>query len=147
MREYNYQPRPLIENHYHIRELFESQDKRVTDRQYHKDRIKNLEEREQVLQDSQQFTLTDFYCQVCNKDFKAQTIRQIEQSWFNPEERIAYYKTKCFQGHWCIRFITDRYRDPFWFRSKLLALDRGSHSNDTIQPYQIGYNMLYGKHK
>lgn len=138
-------PHPLVEDHYHIRELIDSQEKRSADRQYHKDRIKNLEERETTLLDSKEFALTDFYCERCGKDFKAQAVRQIEVDWNNPSQSIAFYKTKCYQEHWCIRLITDKHKDGFFSKSRLVAMDRGNHFNDTLQPYETGFNMLYGK--
>ena len=146
-REYDYQHHSLTDSHYHIRELFEQQDKRVEDRNYFRNRTKELEEREETLNDSKFFTITDFWCDKCKKDFKSQAIRQIEVDWSNTSARIAYYKSKCDKGHWCIRLITDKHKDPFWFRSKLCALDRGNHNDDTIQPFMTGFEMLYGKHK
>lgn len=143
--KYDYQPRPEIENHFHIRELIEGQEKRSNDREYHKNRIKDLEEREDLIKDSKIMTLTDFWCDKCKKDFKAQVVKQIEMDWSNPTQRIAFYKTKCFKGHWVIRLITDRHKDAFFIKSKFMALDRGNHFEDTIQPNETNFNLLYGK--
>ena len=139
-------PHPLTEDHYHIQDLINAQQKRSDDRQYHKDRIKELEQREDLIEDSKPLTLTDFYCSKCKKDFKAQTVKQVEEDWTS-NQRIAFYKTKCFRGHWCIRLITDRQQDGFWQRSRLVALDRGKNFNDALQPFEIGYYTLYGKPK
>jgi hypothetical protein len=144
MKDYNHIPRPLIEEHYHIRHLIESQEKRTADRNYHRDKLKEQEEREKVLSDSKIVAITDFWCNRCKEDFKAQAIRQIENDWSCNTQRIAFYKTKCSKGHWCIRHITDKHLDQFLFKSKLLALDRKNHSLDVLQPHQIGYNTLYG---
>lgn len=141
----DHSPHALIEDHYHIRSLIEGQEKRSSDREFHRNRIKSLEERETLLIDSQPMTLTDFWCGNCQRDFKAQAVRQIEVDWSNPTQRIAFYKSKCFKGHWCIRLITDRHKDGFWQRSKSVALDRGKHYADTIQPHETGFNLLYGK--
>lgn len=138
-------PHPLIEDHYHIRSLIDGQEKRVADRTYHRNRVKNLEDRESTLADSKEFTVTDFFCSRCDKDFKAQVVRQIEIDWTNSGQRVAFYRTKCWRGHHCIRLITDKHRDAFWFKSKLVVRDRGLHHNDTIQPFQTGFQMLYGK--
>lgn len=138
-------PRPLVEEHYHIRELIERQEKRSSDRQYHKDKQKEREERDNLIKDSKMSVITDFWCDECKEDFKSVAVRQIETDWSNSEQMIAFYKTKCFKGHWCIRLITDKFNDAYWSKSKKVALDRGKHFADTIQPFETGYNMLYGK--
>lgn len=139
----NHTPHPLVEDHYHIRTLIEAQEKRSADRTYHRNRIKESEERESLIADSQQVIETDFWCDKCG-DFKGQAIKQIELDWTN-STRIAFYKTKCFKGHWCTRLITDKHKDRFWQRSKLVALDRGNHFTDTVQPWETNFNLLYGK--
>lgn len=137
-------PAPLIEQHYHIRELIERQEKRAADRNEHRNREKQREERSHEIHDSKLFTLTDFWCDKCGKDFKAQAVRQIEVDWTNPSQQIAYYRTKHWCGHWCMRLITDRYKDAFWTRSRLMRLDQGTHYADTLQPFQTGFKLLYG---
>lgn len=140
-----HEPKPLIEEHYHIQSLIEGQEKRANDRQYHKDRIKSLQERDELISDSKLVCVTDFWCHKCKQDFKSMTIREVETDWTNTAQRIAFYRGKCDKGHWCIRFITDRHKDGFWVRSQLMAIDRGKHFADIIQPYQTNFNLLYGK--
>ncbi len=138
-------PHPLVEDHYHIRSLIEGQEKRTADRAYYQDRLKELEERSNLIKDSKPFALTEFYCDRCGKDFKSQAIKEVEIDWSNTTQSIAFYKTKCFQGHWCQRLITDRNKDRFWAKSKLVAMDRRVHKDDTLQPWETGFNLLYGK--
>lgn len=138
-------PHPTIEDHFHIQDLINAQEKRSNDRTYHRERVKALEEREGLIKDSEIMKVVDFWCDKCRKDFKGQAVRQIEIDWTNPQQKIAFYKTKCFKGHWCQRLITDRHKDSFWSKSKLMALDRGNHYGDTLQPWETGFNTLYGK--
>lgn len=145
MREYDHIPRPDIEQHFHIRDLIEGQEKRTADRVYHQNREKMLAEREDLIKDSKMICLTDFYCERCQEDFKGQSIKQIEEDWSCPTQRIAFYKNKCSKGHWCIRLITDRHKDGFFNRSRLIAKDRGNHHDAIIQPWEIGYDLLYGR--
>lgn len=140
-----HEPKPLIEHHYHIQELIDSQEKRTQDRNYHRERTKQLEDREDYIKDSKFVTTTDFFCTRCRQDFKAQAVRQIEIDWSNEKQRIAFYKSKCDKGHWCIRLITDRFMDGFYKTSKLLAVDRANHKLDTLQPWEEGFNTMYGK--
>lgn len=145
MREYDYVPRPKVEHHYHIKELIDAQERRASDRNYHRQKQKDRDEREKDIRDAQLFVLTDFWCHVCKTDFKSQTIKEVEQDWSCPSQRIAFYKTKCTKGHWCQRRITDKSSDGFLSRSKNIARDKGQHYADTIQPYQTNFNLLYGK--
>lgn len=142
---YDHIPRPLIEEHYHIRELIERQDKRSQDRSYHQQKIKDKEERTLLIKDSKRAVLTDFFCPLCKLDFKSVSFKQVEQDWSNMAQDIAFYRTKCFKGHWCIRHITDKLKDTFWMNSKAVAKDRGKHFKDIIQPFENNYNLLYGK--
>lgn len=143
--KYEDTPRPLIEDHYHIRELIERQERRAEDRNDYRQRQKNSEERVHTLNDSKLCTVTDFWCKFCEKDFKAQSIREIQTDWTNPSQQIAFYRTKHFCGTWCMRLITDRHRDAFWTRSKLARSDQGQHYADTLQPFETGYEMLYSR--
>lgn len=139
-----YEPKPLIEEHYHINELINRQEKRVKERNESRQRIKDLEERDDDINKAQLFVLHNFWCNKCKKDFKATAIKQVEEDW-NANQRIAFYRTKCFNGHWCMRLITDKFKDGFNVKSKLLALDRGNHFNDIVQSFEEGYHLLYGK--
>lgn len=145
MREYEQQPRPEIENHYHIRSLIEAQEKRTEDRTYQRDKAKNREERNNLIKEAQMVTITDFLCRQCGDEFKGIAVKQVEEDWNNPNDKNAFYKTKCFKGHWCIRYITDKWKDPYWYKSKAVARDRALHYNDTLQPSQTGFNILYKK--
>ncbi len=138
-------PKPLIEEHYHINALINAQEKRTADRVFHQNKLKELNDREDYITDSKPVIQTDFWCNKCKKDFKGQAVRQIEVDWSNTSQRIAYYKTKCFKGHWCMRLVTDRHKDGFFIQSKLMALDRGNHYADTVQPNETNFNLLYGK--
>lgn len=137
-------PKPLIEEHYHIDELIKGQEKRSADRQYHKDRVKGLKERDDLIKDSKLVCLTDFWCDKCKRDFKFVSIREVEIDWSCPSQMIAFYRSKCDKGHWCIRLITDKHRDGFFIKSKLTRIDQGSHYADILQPWQTGFQLLYG---
>ncbi len=137
-------PHPLIEDHYHIRELIEAQEKRHDERLYSRDKAKAKQEREELIADAKRLVLTDFWCDRCKEDFKGMAWKQVVQDWYT-DSRSAFYKTKCFKGHWCIRLITDKYKDGFFVKSRKLAHERGKYHNDIIQPGDTNYQLLYGK--
>ena len=145
MRDYDYIPRPLVEDHYHIRELIEAQEKRALDREIHRKRAKTQEERESDIKTAKIKETKMFYCERCKKDFVAEAIKQVESDWTNTNQRIAFYKTKCFCGTWSIRHITDIYKDSYFLRSRKVRQDQGSHFADMIQPFQTNYELLYSK--
>lgn len=140
-------PKPLIEEHYHIRELIDRQEARTMDRQRHIDREKSLAERDSVIADAKPVDRREFFCQRCKKDFIGVARLQVEEDWNGTNQRIAFYKTKCFASHWCVRLVTDRHRDPYWRMSELVRADRANHAADLLQPFEEGYNLLYGKIK
>lgn len=137
-------PHPLAEDHFHVRELIERQERRVDDRNRHRQREKDRAERDGIIADSKAVVLTEFWCGRCRVDYRRLAYRQVEQDW-NADQRIAFYKAKCRRGHWGIRLITDRSRDVFFQRSRLVAQDRGVYAKDILQPFETGYNMVYGK--
>lgn len=143
---YDHTPRPHVEEHYHIRELIEAQEKRSADRTDHRERQKASEERASLIASEKWLELKAFYCRKCSKDFYAEEIKQVETDWTNPAQSIAFYKTKhkdC--GEWTIRLITDRHKDAYWYKSRAVASDQGRHYADTLQPFQTDYNLMYGK--
>lgn len=142
----NYGPKPLIEEHHHIEELINNQQKRSDDRDYHRARVASLEERQKLIDDSLMIDKKDFHCSRCKVDFQAGAILQVEQDWSNPNQSIAFYKSKhrvC--GRWSIRLVTDRQKDGYFIRSRLMRLEQGQHYADLVQPHENGFNLLYGK--
>lgn len=141
----NHGPKPLIEEHYHIQDLIDGQQKRVDDRE--DSRVRKLEgkDRQDEINDAKSVIVTDFWCHTCKEDFKSMAIKEIEMDWSCPGQNIAFYKSKCDKGHWCIRLISDKVKDSFWMNSQAVARDRGKFSNAIIQPFETGYNLLYGK--
>lgn len=142
----DYAPKPLVEEHYHIQELIEAQEKRSDERQYFRDKERNREERQKQIDNAKMVVATDFHCWRCSQDFKQNAVLNVELDWSNPTQYIAFYKgkhRKC--GNWCIRLVTDKHQDGFWMRSKAVKREQGEHFADLLQPYETGFNLLYGK--
>lgn len=142
----DYGPKTNVEQHHHIEDLIEGQKKRTEDRHYHQERIKKAEEREKDMREAKLLQVVDFHCRHCRVDFTSTAMAQVEIDWSNPTQRIAFYKMKHKEcGNWCIRHITDKWKDAFWSLSRKVNNDRSKFHNDLIQPYEEGFNLLYGK--
>lgn len=141
----NHGPKPLVEEHYHIRELIDRQDARVKDRNRHDEIKKEKGNRDDIIRDAKTVDRKEFFCSKCRKDFMGVAQLQVEEDWNGEDRRSAFYKTKCFCGKWCVRLVTDRERDPYWRESVAVKMDRTAGANDLLQPFEEGYNLLYGK--
>lgn len=139
--KWNESPHIELENHYEIRKLFEFQEKNAEKRT----RFQAIEKARDLIQKDiagfKDIEVLDFYCKTCKKDFVARARKQID----NWDKNKAYYKIKCRKGHWNIRHITDRFKDPYFFWSRKVARDRFIHYQDSLQSFQTGFNMVYGK--
>lgn len=140
-----YAPKPIIEEHYHIQELIDAQQKRADDRNYFRDREKLYAERMDEIKEAKSKDIKEFWCKTCSTEFFGESIKEVEIDWTNSNQYIAFYRSKCPQGHWCIRHITDRFKDSFFYRSKRIARDRGKHFAATVQPNETNYQLLYGR--
>jgi len=143
--KYEHIPRPDIEHHHHIRNLIERQEVRSKDKIIHQNRVKEQAERDKDIQMAKRLEVTEFWCDVCSEDFAELAWKQVETDWSNTAQRIAFYKSKHECGNWCIKHITDKFNDPYWSESLQVANDRGKHHNDLIQPFESGYQLLYGR--
>lgn len=142
---YEHTPRPLVEDHHHIRELIEGQERIAADRQWHRDNESANQDRAKELASLERRQVMPFWCRLCARELHAETILEVERGWENPDVPVAFYRTKCEAGHWCIRHGLDKGRDPYFERSRSVARDRGEHAADVLQPWESGYDMLYGR--
>ena len=140
-----HEPKPHVEEHFHIQELIAGQEKRSADREYHRNKKKSLEDREKTIALAKIVDIKEFYCLKCKEDFANIVHKQVEVDWTNPNQRIAFYKTKHKCGQWAVRYITDSFFDPYWMQSPQVIRNRGKYYKDLIQPFQEGFNLLYGK--
>lgn len=134
-------PHPVIEDHYHIRELIEGQEKRHEARVHYQEVDKARDSFLKELATLPEYAMSPFWCRHCKQDFHARVRREVD-AWGT----FAFYRTKhrtC--GRWAIRHITDKERDPYWMLSKSVADDRDKHRDELLQSFETGFNTLYGK--
>jgi hypothetical protein len=103
---------------------------------------KELEElNKRLIESAPIFEFKDFYCDNCDDDFKAIGIK-IELSVYS----FAYYRTQCPNCKKdCQRFIVDIEQDPYFYKSKMLRVERRKHYIDMLQPGDEGFETYYGK--
>ena len=143
---YENTPRPELENHPHIRMLIETQEKKTKDRNLHRDKDKELAERQEEIDRYKPVDIIEFLCEECKEDFAHLAYKQVETDWSNTAQKIAFYKgvhEDC--GTWAIRYITDRNADPYWMQSAQVARDRGKHFADILQPFESGFELMFGR--
>ena len=70
------------------------------------------------------------------------------------EQELPYAEAKCLGARWneslcrkcgrkVIRYITERHRDPYWFRSAKAIQERRKFSKDLIQPSDPDFKKYY----
>lgn len=115
-------------------------EERAKEKEREFDLYENLEEVKNGLESR----LTDFYCTHCEEDYEDyRTTGVVETDWSKPGKFIAYWNSKHSCGRWNRRLATNKHEDPYWFRSKKMALDKGNYYKDMIQPHESGFDMLY----
>jgi hypothetical protein len=125
--------------------LIDQQEKRAKDRIQSRDREKMLAERQEEIDRAKEWDVIEFFCAQCQEDFAHFANKQVETDWSNTAQKIAFYKGKHDCGTWAIRHITDKFNDPYWLESPQVARDRGTHHNDLLQPFETGYQLLFGR--
>ena len=142
---YDNTPRPEIEHHPHIRNLIERQERKSKDRNSHREKEKEQAERQEEIDKAKVVDVIEFYCTKCQEDFAHIAFKQVETDWSNIAQNIAFYKGKHDCGTWAIRHVTDKFMDPYWFESPQVARDRGEHHDSLLQPFESGYQLLFGR--
>lgn len=110
------------------------QRKRITDReQPHAERLKEIREAFNVTQ-------LDFYCKACAKDFTTTAYKHVRETNYWP---IAYYVGLCPKRHRCLRYITEKYKDPYYWTSKLLQRQRVDLADAMLTPDHPRFKLVY----
>jgi hypothetical protein len=98
------------------------------------DRLNEIREAARVIQ-------TDFFCSVCKKDFVGMGFKQV--SAIRDLQPCAWYVGKCPEGHRAIRYITDKWADPYYNRSLVVAMQREQMKDDFLDPSDPRFKKLY----
>jgi hypothetical protein len=137
----------VVDEHDHIKSLKDRADRKFKERKNHEDSKKLENERESDIAEAKQSMMKDFWCDECGIDITLLAQKVVESDWTNKSQRIAYYVGQCPCGCILRRRITDSWSDPYYLVSDSLNKQRTDNYKDIVQPWESGYNMLYGHKK
>lgn len=119
---------------------------RIEDRKDERERIKRRgEEFSDHINTIKQATNSNkvgFWCNSCKRDFEGYGRKCVREAGMWP---VAWYQGRCPCGKVCIRRITDKVKDLYYFRSKFVRRQRVENAYDMIDPNHPLFKVLYPK--
>lgn len=100
-------------------------------------------------------TEVDFYCTKCELDQRLKAVKlDNDIPCYDAEFNFKGWKKNTYLREWfsakcskckkeLIRFITDAERDPYYYQSKNVIINRNKFSKDLVQPGDVGFKILY----
>lgn len=96
--------------------------------------------------------LTDFWCDhpACRKDFS--TLGYKHLNWVHnietgmnepPEIWRAWYAANCPSGHRCIKRITDKQYDPYYYQSNKVRKMQRQYADEMLTPDDPRFKTIY----
>lgn len=111
------------------------------ERDRHQKLVRWLEEREKEIKIAKERVMTSFFCDTCDADWDGVGFKQIRvpkgSMWF------AYYIGYCPAGHPCVRRITDKLNDPYFYRSYILKKEQAKHADDFLPHWHPRFKLVY----
>lgn len=124
-----------------IQALVDRYDKRRKEREDRRKILEPFVDRLNDIKQSPRTTKSDFFCTVCKKDFSGIAFKQV--SAVRSMLPTAWYVGKCPVGHKAIRYITDKYTDPYYDLSLMVARQRWEMKDDFLDPSDPRFKQLY----
>ena len=100
-------------------------------------------ERDKMISEAKQFMMLDFWCDKCKRDCVG-SAHKVVRLHSIANVNIASYIGKCPVGHKVVRFITDKFWDPYYTHSRTIAIQRRQFAKDLLQPGDEGFKSAYG---
>lgn len=114
---------------------------RVKDRQVELDQERTAKQRrEAVGKDVREAPPTqrmDFFCFVCCKDMTAVGSKQAHTNG------MGTYNAQCPLGHNVVRYITNKWKDPYWNASLKVRKDRELYADAMLTPADPRFKIVY----
>lgn len=118
--------------------------RRIEDNRSSRERIalqeKGYTDHKRVIIEAYEVTRMDFWCQACRKDFNTSARKQVR---FSSRWPVAWYVGLCPKKHVCIRYITDKDRDPYYRRSVMIARQRVELADAMLTPDNPRFALVY----
>lgn len=80
---------------------------------------------------------TDFWCDECGLDISAIGFKKLYS------DGMGIYRSKCARQHMLVRYITNKWQDPYWNRSRKVAADREKYADDMLTPDNPRFRIVY----
>ena len=93
-----------------------------------------------VIREAYDVTRMDFWCEECQKDFTANAYKRIGEAGRWP---VAWYVGVCPDRHQCIRYITDKGHDPYYWKSKMIREQRHEMADAMLIPSDPRFRLVY----
>lgn len=83
-----------------------------------------------------------FWCDHCKKDFSAMGYKRE----FSATGLVCgWYEGACLCGRKAIKRITDKSKDPYYYKSEMIKFQRVRNYNDTLTPVDDLFRIIYPK--
>lgn len=87
------------------------------------------------------YTDTAFWCDYCERDFEGKGHKEVRvpvgSVW------LAYYVGICPCGKHSLRYITDKLKDPYFYKSLTVRVQQRLFPDEMLQPWQPRFKLLY----
>ena|SRR3990167_4405641 len=84
----------------------------------------------------------DFWCDDCQEDFSSWAYKTSHRLY---GDRVAVWRTQCpICEEECIRLITHKDEDPYYYKSSKIRRQRNEYSTDLLQAEEYGFKSYYG---
>lgn len=119
--------------------------RRIDANRAERDRYKKLkewlDERVKEIKRAPQTARISFFCETCDADWDGRGDKMIRMPkgsvWF------AYYSGHCPAGHACVRRITDRLNDPYFFKSYVVRKQQAKHTDELLPHWHPRFKIVY----
>jgi len=106
------------------------------------EKMKNwLKGRMSDITSARESTRTSFFCETCDADFDGMGYKQVR--WPKGTLWFAYYLGFCPKRHPCVRRITDRLSDPYFYKSYVVRKQQAKHGDEFLPHWHPRFKVVY----
>lgn len=102
-----------------------------------------LEGRVKEIKNAPERVRTSFFCDQCDADWDGPGYKQVR--WPTYSLWYAYYIGYCPKRHPCVRRITDKFNDPYFYKSYIIRKEQARMSDDLLPDWHPRFKYVYPK--